>query len=100
MSDDSKKENPAIATVKETRPRSWDFGPEFEALVPTPFQLWKPVRNWFWVAYITVALAAIPDYFVQYWFNISLGYYTIFFTNLKMQIYLFLIYGALMYLAI
>jgi hypothetical protein len=26
-------------------------------------------------------LAAVPDYFVQYWFNSSLNFHTIFFTT-------------------
>lgn len=99
MSDHQKQEKPGAAAAAVKR-AAWDFGPDFEPHVPTPAKLWLPVRNWFWVTYIILILAAIPDYFIQYWFNTSLGFHTIFFTNLKMQIYLFLVYGALVFVGI
>jgi len=64
-------------------------------VIPPPGTIWAPVRNWIWTAYAVLMLAAIPDYFVQYWFNTSLGFHTIFLTNLKTQAALFIGYGAL-----
>ena len=58
------------------------------------------MRTWIWVAYAILILAAIPDYFVQYWFNTSLRFNTIFFTNLKMQAALFGAYGTLVFAGI
>src|SRR5262249_650920 len=68
--------------------------------IPRPSTLWGSVSFWLWATYIILILAAVPDYFVQYWFNTSLGFHTIFFTNLKMQLYLFFIYGGIMFAAI
>jgi uncharacterized protein len=101
MSDNpsQKKDNPGSAVVQERR-TVWTFGPDFEPFIPTPSQLWTPVRNWVWILYAIVILAALPHYFVQYWFNQSLGYYSIFFTNLKMQLFLFLGYGTLVFAGI
>jgi uncharacterized membrane protein (UPF0182 family) len=99
MSEQSGRDGPGAATVGE-RTRARDFGPEFEPSIPTPAKLWNPVRNWFWMTYIILLLAAIPDYFVQYWFNTSLGFHTIFFTNLKAQLLLFFVFGALVFAGI
>lgn len=68
--------------------------------IPPPAVLWRPVRTWIWIIYAVLILRAIPEYFVQYWFNESLQYRSIFFTNLRMQSLLFAGYGALMFAAI
>ena len=54
-----------------------------EPRIPLPATLWGPARNWLWVTYLALILAAIPDYFVQFWFNTSLNFHSVFFTNLK-----------------
>jgi hypothetical protein len=46
-----------------------------------------------WVLCLVVILAALPHYFVQFWFNQSLGYQSIFWTNIRMQASLFLLFG-------
>jgi uncharacterized membrane protein (UPF0182 family) len=46
-----------------------------------------------WALFALIFLNAFPDYVVQYWFNLSLGYQSIFWTNFMMQFYLLLIYG-------
>ncbi len=61
---------------------------ESEPVIPPPAALWNPVRNWIWIAYLFLILAAIPDFFVQYWFNASLDFQIIFFTNLRVQLLL------------
>jgi uncharacterized membrane protein (UPF0182 family) len=66
-----------------------------EPAIPAPAALWGPVRFWMWVLFGVLALDAIPDFFVQVWFNASLGFDAIFFTNLRMQALLFAGYGAL-----
>ncbi len=53
------------------------------------------MRNWIWVAYAVMILAAVPHFIVQYWFNTSLNFHTIFFTNLAWQVLLFTSYGGL-----
>jgi len=74
---------------------------EKEAVLPgklpfiqMPRALWKSFSLWAWVVYALIIFNAIPDYFVQYWFNLSLGYQSIFWTNIKMQLLLFLLYGT------
>lgn len=73
---------------------------ETEAVLPgrlpfiqMPRVLWKSFSVWVWVVYALIIFNAIPDIFVQYWFNLSLGYQSIFWTNIKMQLLLFLLYG-------
>ncbi len=73
---------------------------ETEAVLPgrlpsiqMPRVLWKSFSVWVWVVYALIIFNAIPDFFVQYWFNLSLGYQSIFWTNIKMQLLLFLLYG-------
>ena len=73
---------------------------ESEPIIPAPSTLWHPVRNWIWVAYLLLILAAIPDFFIQYWFNTSLGFHTIFFTNLRMQLLLAIGFGTLIVAAV
>src|SRR5262245_46102003 len=68
--------------------------------VPDPGALWGPVRAWIWAAYAYLILAAIPDYLVQFWFNTSLGFRSIFFTNFVTQCLLFIGYGAVVMLVI
>ena len=65
-----------------------------------PEELWRGTRNWIWLLYAVLLLAALPDFFVQYWFNQSLGFTTIFLTNLRMQLLLQLGYGLIVAAAI
>lgn len=62
--------------------------------IPTPMTLWRPLRFWVWLVFAYLALRAIPDLVVQYWFNTSLGFRTIFWTNFNMQLMLLVGYGA------
>lgn len=64
--------------------------------IPTPERLWRPARFWVWVVYCAAIAAAAPDYFVQYWFNQSLGFQTLFWTNLGAQAALFVVFGLLL----
>jgi uncharacterized membrane protein (UPF0182 family) len=68
--------------------------------IPPPARLWPPVRNWLWVTYSILILAAVPDYFIQYWFNQSLGFRTLFWTNLGMQALLFVTCSMVIFAAI
>lgn len=68
--------------------------------IPAPARLWPPIRNWVWLTYLILVLTAVPDYFVQYWFNQSLGFRTLFWTNFGMQALLFVTYGAVILAAI
>lgn len=68
--------------------------------IPAPAVLWAPVRTWLWIIYGVLILRAIPEYFVQYWFNDSLQYHSVFFTNLRMQAILCVAYGTLTFAAI
>ncbi|TDI53658.1 MAG: hypothetical protein E2O95_02495, partial [Acidobacteria bacterium] len=47
-----------------------------------------------------LGINAIPDILIQFWFNQSLGFRTIFWTNLTMQLGLFVGYGSLLALAV
>jgi uncharacterized membrane protein (UPF0182 family) len=60
-----------------------------QALIPHPSLLWRPLAFWVWVFVIIVLLDAVPHLLVQYWFNQSLGYRDIFWTNMRMQAALF-----------
>ena len=71
-----------------------------EPRIPEPAALWRPIRNWIWIGYAVLAVAAVPHYIVQYWLNTSLNFHTIFFTNLQAQVLLFVLYGALVYAGI
>jgi uncharacterized membrane protein (UPF0182 family) len=64
--------------------------------IPPPSRLWRATRFWGWIFFAIVAAAAVPDYFVQFWFNQSLGFKTIFWTNMRAQSALFLGYGILL----
>jgi hypothetical protein len=81
-----------------TPPAAYSTGAE--PGIPEPAALWGPVRTWTWAACVVVTLAAIPHYLVQYWFNTSLDFHTIFFTNLKAQVALFAGYGGLVFAGI
>ncbi len=61
--------------------------------IPQPDVLFRSFRFWVWVSFAILIVDAIPDYFVQYWFNLSLGYQSIFWTNFLMQFDLFAIYA-------
>src|SRR5687768_9933341 len=63
--------------------------------VPRPSLLWPPLRLWGWVLYVGLLLAAVPDFFVDYWFFQSLGRASIFWTNLSAQLGLFTAGGLL-----
>src|SRR5688572_30824824 len=64
--------------------------------IPAPARLWQPFRFWVWAVYSVVIVAALPDYVVQYWFNQSLGFKAIFWTNLAAELSLFFGYGILL----
>ena len=64
-------------------------GPAGQTRIPHPASLWKPFAFWVWVFVGIVSLDAVPHLLVQYWFNQSLGYRDIFWTNLRMQAVLF-----------
>jgi uncharacterized membrane protein (UPF0182 family) len=68
--------------------------------IPEPSRLWGPVRNGVWLAVLIALGSAVPDYVVQYWFNASLGFHSIFFTNLQVQAALFAGFGATVFGAI
>lgn len=68
--------------------------------IPPPSVLCRSFVFWTWFLFILVFLNAVPDLFVQYWFNQSLGYRTIFWTNLRMQLMLFGAYGTVLALAV
>ncbi len=68
--------------------------------IPTPRALWRSFAAWTWALYGVVLLAALPHYFVQFWFNRSLGYQSVFWTNLVAQAIPFLVLGTLAALAI
>lgn len=69
-------------------------------VIPLPGRLWRSVVGWGWVGYLSLLLLAIPHLVVQYWFNQSLGYPSLFWTNLETQAALFGGYGAVLFLAI
>ncbi|HUQ94048.1 MAG TPA: UPF0182 family protein [Bryobacteraceae bacterium] len=73
---------------------------EPQPYVPTPARLWQGTRLWVWFFYGIVIFAAVPDYFVQYWFNQSLGFKTIFWTNVYAQVSLFFVYGVVLGLSV
>jgi len=71
-----------------------------DAFIPAPRALWRGAALWGWFAYVVIALLAIPHFIVQYWFNQSLGFRTLFWTNFTTQAVMFLAYGALLFLAV
>ncbi|MCZ6879029.1 MAG: UPF0182 family protein [Acidobacteria bacterium] len=77
-----------------------ELGFETRPTIPPPRYLWPFFSLCVWFLYIFFVLAALPDYFVQFWFNQSLGYMSIFWTNIQMQLLLFGSLGAAMALAI
>ena len=68
---------------------------ELEPRIPAPGALWGAVRNWIWFGYAVLILAAIPDLFVQYWFNSSLTLASVFVTNFTTETVLFVLFGGL-----
>ncbi len=68
--------------------------------IPPPAVLWKSFRSWTWALFALVGLNAVPELYVQYWFNRSLGFRTIFWTNLQMQLVLLVAYGTVLTLAV
>ena len=65
------------------------------AFIPAPATLWKALAFWTWAFFGLVAGNAVPHLLVQYWFNQSLGYQTLFWTNLQMQASLFVLAATL-----
>jgi uncharacterized membrane protein (UPF0182 family) len=61
--------------------------------IPAPRILWRSFCFWIWILFGLLIANAIPDYVVQYWFNLSLGYQSIFWTNVRMQFFLFMVFG-------
>ncbi len=61
--------------------------------IPAPRILWRSFCFWIWILFGLLIVNAIPDYVVQYWFNLSLGYQSIFWTNVRMQFFLFTTFG-------
>ena len=72
------------------------FGPH----IPPPGALWGPVRLWTWIVCAILILAAVPHFFVQYWFNSSLGFRGSSRRTSRQQALLFLGFGAAVFLAI
>ena len=68
--------------------------------IPRPAVLWRSFAFWTWALFVLLALNAIPDLIVQFWFNQSLGFRTIFWKNLQMQVMLFGMYGSILALAV
>lgn len=68
--------------------------------IPPPRTLWRSAAFWIWAAYALLLLSALPHLIVQFWFNQSLGYRTIFWTNLAMQALLFVAYGVVLVLVV
>jgi hypothetical protein len=68
--------------------------------IPRPTVLWRSFRLWAWAAFAFLALSAVPDIVVQYWFNQSLGFQSLFKTNFGTQAALFTLYGAALAMAV
>jgi len=68
--------------------------------IPAPGILWKSAARWIWAAYGLFVIWATPHFIVQYWFNQSLGFRTLFATNLAAQALLFVGFGGLFALAL
>ena len=68
--------------------------------IPAPALLWRACRFWTWAAFLFFGLAAVPDILVQFWFNQSLGYRTIFWTNLFAQASVLACFGGAIFAAI
>lgn len=86
----SKEQSPEVEHI-DTDYTGMDTGISSRLLpyIPAPRVLWRSFSFWIWVLYAVIILNAIPHYFVQYWFVLSLGYKTIFWTNIWMQFFLF-----------
>ena len=59
--------------------------------IPHPATLWRSLCSWLWVLFLVLFLAAMPDLIVDFWFFDSLGRSEIFWTNLSMQLLLFVV---------
>ncbi len=70
-----------------------------DAVIPAPRTLWRSAALWIWVAYALFVLVALPHFVVQFWFNQSLGFATIFWTNVRVQAVLFTTYGLILFAA-
>ena len=53
--------------------------------IPGPTVLWRPLSFWTWTFFLLVGANAVAHLLVQFWFNGSLGFQTIFWTDLRMQ---------------
>ncbi len=68
--------------------------------IPDPRALWRSIAAWTWVVFAILILAQLPHLIVQYWFNQSLGFQTVFWTNVRMQALLFMLYGGVLFIAL
>ena len=68
--------------------------------IPAPGVLWGSAARWIWVAYALLVVWAAPHFIVQYWFNQSLGFRTLFLTNILAQAALFVGFGGAFALAV
>ena len=80
--------------------RALDIASTAESHIPAPEVLWRGFRFWTWAAFLFFGLAAVPDILVQFWFNQSLGYRTIFWTNLLAQASVLACFGGALFAAI
>ncbi|MDA2927894.1 UPF0182 family protein [Acidobacteria bacterium AH-259-G07] len=83
-----------IHRADKKRRLTLELDPEVQVGIPAPWLLWQSFSFLIWAAYIIFIVAAVPHYFVQFWFNQSLGYKTIFWTNIRMQLLLLGAYGS------
>ena len=67
--------------------------------IPTPGRLWRALRFWIWTLVATLVFAAIPDFFVDYWFFESIGHPEVFGTMLGVQVALFAVTWVIFCLA-
>jgi len=74
--------------------------PALNAFIPAPRTLWRSASFWAWAVYLVFVVSAVPHFIVQYWFNQSLGYRTIFWTNMQTQAAMFVACGATLFLAV
>lgn len=72
------------------------LGPEVFSYVPAPWLLWRATVSVTWLGIALWLADGVVDLIVQLWFNSSLGFRSIFWTNLTAQLGLFLAGGALL----
>jgi len=67
--------------------------------IPPPGRLWRSLRFWIWTFVVTLVAAAIPDFFVDYWFFESIGQPDVFAVILGVQVALFAVTWVIFCLA-